>query len=52
METRGVSTPPRTAVRRLALGRLISVTGGAAAYTALNFTVWDITHSPGMQALV
>ena len=51
METRGVSTPPRTAVRRLALGRLISVTGGAAAYTALNFTVWDETHSPGMQAL-
>jgi len=38
-------------VRRLALGRLISVTGGAAAYTALNFTVWDRTHSPGMQAL-
>ena len=51
METRGVSTPPRAAVRRLALGRLISVTGGAAAYTALNFTVWDRTHSPGMQAL-
>ncbi len=51
METRGVQTPPRTAVRRLALGRLISVTGGAAAYTALNFTVWDRTHSPGMQAL-
>jgi len=44
-------TPPRTAVRRLALGRLISVTGGAAAYTALNFTVWDRTHSPAMQAL-
>jgi MFS family permease len=51
METRRQSTPPRTAVRRLALGRLISVTGGAAAYTALNFTVWDRTHSPGMQAL-
>jgi len=50
MQTRKV-TPPRTAVRRLALGRLISVTGGAAAYTALNFTVWDRTHSPGMQAL-
>ena len=45
------TTPPRTAVRRLAVGRLISVTGGAAAYTALNFTVWDRTHSPGMQAL-
>ena len=51
MESRGVSTRPRAAVRRLALGRLISVTGGAAAYTALNFTVWDRTHSPGMQAL-
>ena len=42
---------PRTNVRRLALGRLISVTGGAAAYTALNFIVWDRTHSPFMQAL-
>lgn len=51
MDTRGAITPPRTAVRRLALGRLISVTGGAGAYTALNFTVWDRTHSPGMQAL-
>ena len=46
-----MTTPARTAVRRLAAGRLISVTGGAAAYTALNFTVWDRTHSPGMQAL-
>jgi MFS family permease len=45
------STPPRTAVRRLAAGRLISVTGGAAAYTALNFTVWQVTRSPWMQAL-
>jgi len=45
---------PRTArsnIRRLAAGRLISVTGGAAAFTALNFTVWSSTHSPGMQAL-
>ena len=42
---------PRSNVRRLALGRLISVTGGAAAYTALNFTVWERTHSPYMQAL-
>ena len=41
----------RSKIRRLAVGRLISVTGGAAAYTALNFTVWDRTHSPGMQAL-
>jgi len=41
----------RTRIRRLSVGRLISVTGGAAAYTALNFTVWDRTHSPTMQAL-
>jgi hypothetical protein len=44
-------TPAKTAVRGFAAGRLISVTGGAAAYTALNFTVWHLTHSPGMQAL-
>jgi MFS family permease len=41
----------RTRIRRLSVGRLISVTGGAAAYTALNFTVWERTHSPTMQAL-
>lgn len=41
----------RSAVRRLATGRMISVTGGAAAYTALGFTIWDKTHSPWMQAL-
>src|SRR5436309_7112164 len=41
----------RTRIRRLAVGRSISITGGAAAYTALNFTVWDRTHSPSMQAL-
>ncbi len=46
-----MSTRPRTAVRRLAAGRLISVTGGAAAYTALNFTVWNVTRSPWMQSL-
>lgn len=44
-------TPPRSAVRRLAAGRMISVTGGAAAYTALGFTIWDQTHSAWMQAL-
>jgi MFS family permease len=43
--------PARTRIRRLSVGRLISVTGGAAAYTALNFTVWERTHSPTMQAL-
>jgi MFS family permease len=42
---------PRSNVRRLAVGRLISVTGGAAAYTALNYTIWERTHSPYMQAV-
>jgi MFS family permease len=42
---------PRSNIRRLSIGRLISVTGGAAAYTALNFTVWSRTHSPLMQSL-
>lgn len=51
MNTSIRSTPPKTAVRRLAAGRLISVTGGAAAYTALGFTIWDKTHSPWMQSL-
>ena len=41
----------KSRIRRIATGRLISVTGGAAAFTALNFTVWERTHSPGMQAL-
>ena len=40
-----MSRSPRSNVRRLAIGRLISVTGGAAAYTALMFTVWNDTHS-------
>jgi MFS family permease len=44
-------TAARSKIRRLATGRLISVTGGAAAYTALQYTVWNTTHSPGMQAL-
>ena len=39
------TTPFRTAVRRLAVARLISITGGAAAYTALMFTVYQRTHS-------
>jgi len=38
-------TAPRTAVRRLAAARIISITGGAAAYTALNFEVFDQTGS-------
>ena len=35
----------RSAVRRLAAARLISVTGGAAAFAALNFTIYERTHS-------
>lgn len=46
-----MNTSPRSNVRRLAAGRLISVTGSAAAYTALNFTIWDRTHSPWLQSL-
>ena len=38
-------TAPRTAVRRLALARLISITGSAAAYTALMFEIYDRTGS-------
>ena len=38
-------TPPRTAVRRLALARLISITGSAAAYTALLFAIYERTGS-------
>ena len=39
-------TTSKTAVRRLAAARLISITGGAASYTALMFTVYQLTHSP------
>lgn len=35
----------RMAVRRLALARLISLTGGAAAYLALNFVIYERTGS-------
>lgn len=42
---------PRSNVRRLAVGRLISVTGGAAAYTALMFTVWSRTRSATWQSV-
>ena len=38
-------TPPRTAVRRIALGRLISLTGSIAAYTALTFHIYEVTGS-------
>jgi MFS family permease len=45
-----VTTPPRTAVRRLALARAISLTGGAAAFAALNYAIYQRTHSPGWVA--
>jgi MFS family permease len=41
---------PRSNVRRLAVGRLISVTGGAAAYVALMFGIWNSTHSATLQS--
>jgi MFS family permease len=39
-------TASKTAVCRLAVARLISITGGAAAYAALMFTIYQRTHSP------
>jgi predicted MFS family arabinose efflux permease len=42
---RTTSPSSRQSVRRLALARLISVTGGAAAFAALNFTIYEKTHS-------
>ncbi len=42
---RTTSSTSKKAVRRLALARLISVTGGAAAFAALNFTIYEMTHS-------
>jgi MFS family permease len=38
-------TRSRAAVRRLAVARLISITGGAAAFMALNFHIYQRTHS-------
>jgi MFS family permease len=38
-------TRSRAAVRRLAVARLISLTGGAAAYMALNFNIYERTGS-------
>jgi MFS family permease len=40
-----MATRNRGAVRRLALARLISLTGGAAAYLALNYTIYERTGS-------
>ena len=38
-------TRPKTAVRRLAAARLISVVGGSASFTALMVTVYELTGS-------
>jgi MFS family permease len=40
-----MSRSPRSAVRRLAAARVISITGGSAAYTALMFGIYQQTHS-------
>jgi MFS family permease len=37
--------PSKSPVRRLAIARLISLTGGAAAYIALTFTIYERTRS-------
>ena len=39
-------TSPKAAVRRLSTARLISITGSAAAFTALMVTVYERTRSP------
>lgn len=39
------ATGARSAVRRLAVSRIISITGGAAAFLALNYTIYDRTGS-------
>lgn len=44
-------TAPRSAVRRLATARIISISGGAAAYTALNFTILEQTGSAAWVAV-
>jgi MFS family permease len=43
-------TSSKAAVRRLAFARLISIGGGAAAYTALMYTVYQRTKSPAWLA--
>ena len=50
MDTRPMPAP-RSAVRRLASARLISITGGAAAYAALNFTIFEKTGSASWVAV-
>ena len=41
-----VFTKPKPAVRVIATARAISLTGGAAAYLALNFHIYKLTGSP------
>ncbi len=43
-------TPPRTAIRTIALARAISFAGGSAAFMALNFDIYRITGSAGWLA--
>jgi hypothetical protein len=38
-------TPPRAAVRRLAIGRLVSLTGTISAGTALSYSIYRQTGS-------
>lgn len=45
MTSATISTSARSAVRRLAVARVVSITGGAAAYTALNFEIYERTGS-------
>jgi MFS family permease len=40
-----MTTNPRSAVHRLFVSRVISVTGGAAAFVALNVSIFQKTHS-------
>jgi MFS family permease len=40
-----MGTTARSAVRRLAISRVISLTGGAAAFLALNYTIYQRTGS-------
>jgi predicted MFS family arabinose efflux permease len=48
---RVMATRSRSPVRRLALARLISLTGGAAAYLALNYVIYQKTGSAAWVAL-
>ena len=45
-------TRQRTAVRRIALARAVSFTGGAAAFMALNFEIYRLTRGESNLAIV